>query len=240
MFRVDRLKVKGTMKEEQLVMRELRTELGIAVVFIASGQDNAVDEDVDELPVQDLVLNVDNVFQADECDAFNYDVDEAPIAQTMFMENLSFANPVYDEVDLSYDSDILFEYMEDNAKPVVQNNVSSTPNDASMMIINEMHKQTIQYVFVKAHTKVVAASLTVELVIYRERVKLNNMKVHLDYLRHLKESVPTLHEIVKEARDERPLDRSLASTCLYAKHSHELLQYLVVTCLKDFSNQDKK
>ncbi|GJV05946.1 retrovirus-related pol polyprotein from transposon TNT 1-94 [Tanacetum coccineum] len=44
------------------------------------GQDNAFDEDVDEQPVQDLALNVDNVFQADDCDAYDSDVDEAPIA----------------------------------------------------------------------------------------------------------------------------------------------------------------
>ncbi|GJR54116.1 hypothetical protein Tco_1404637 [Tanacetum coccineum] len=44
------------------------------------GQDNAVDEDVDEQPIQDLALNVDNVFQADDCDAFDSDVDEAPTA----------------------------------------------------------------------------------------------------------------------------------------------------------------
>ncbi|GKF13108.1 hypothetical protein Tco_0051034 [Tanacetum coccineum] len=59
------------------------------------GQDNAIDEDVDKQPVQDLALNVDNVFQADDCDAFDSDVDEAPTAQTMFMANLSFADPVY-------------------------------------------------------------------------------------------------------------------------------------------------
>nr|GEW80891.1 hypothetical protein [Tanacetum cinerariifolium] len=41
-------------------------------------QDNAIDEDVDEQPIQDLALNVDNVFQADDCDAFDSDVDEAP------------------------------------------------------------------------------------------------------------------------------------------------------------------
>nr|GEU82831.1 retrotransposon protein, putative, unclassified [Tanacetum cinerariifolium] len=51
----------------------------------------------------------DNVFQADECDAFDSDVDEAPIVQTMFMANLSSADPVYDEVGPSYDSDILSE-----------------------------------------------------------------------------------------------------------------------------------
>ncbi|GKD27746.1 hypothetical protein Tco_1233960, partial [Tanacetum coccineum] len=32
------------------------------LLFIADGQDNAIDEDVDEQPVQDLALNVDNVF----------------------------------------------------------------------------------------------------------------------------------------------------------------------------------
>nr|GEZ87680.1 hypothetical protein [Tanacetum cinerariifolium] len=42
------------------------------------GQANAINEDVDEQPVQDLALNVDNVFQADDCDAFDSDFDEAP------------------------------------------------------------------------------------------------------------------------------------------------------------------
>nr|GEW11847.1 hypothetical protein [Tanacetum cinerariifolium] len=73
------------------------------------GQDKAIDEDVDEQPVQDLTLNVDNVFQTDDCDAFDYDVDEAPTAQTMFMAYLSFADHVSDEAGPSYDSDILSE-----------------------------------------------------------------------------------------------------------------------------------
>nr|GEV45542.1 hypothetical protein [Tanacetum cinerariifolium] len=60
-------------------------------------------------PVQDLALNVDNMFQVDDCDAFDYDVDEAPMAQTMFMVNLSSADLVYDEAGPSYDSNILFE-----------------------------------------------------------------------------------------------------------------------------------
>ncbi|GJV29974.1 hypothetical protein Tco_1386422 [Tanacetum coccineum] len=68
----------------------------------------------------------------------------------------------------------------------------------------------------------------------------NNREVHLDYLKHLKESVETLHEIVKEAKVERPLDRSLASACLYTKHSQELLEYVIGTCPKDFHKQDKK
>nr|GEY72732.1 hypothetical protein [Tanacetum cinerariifolium] len=77
------------------------------LLFLAGGQDNAFDDDVDEQPVQDLALNVDNVFQADDCDAFDSDVDEAPTVQPMFMANQSSADPVTDEDGPSYDSDIL-------------------------------------------------------------------------------------------------------------------------------------
>ncbi|GKG28551.1 hypothetical protein Tco_0406878, partial [Tanacetum coccineum] len=73
------------------------------------GQDNAFDEDMDEQPVQDLALNVDNVFQANDCDAYDSNVDDAPRAQTLFMANLSSVDPVYDEANPSYDSDVLSE-----------------------------------------------------------------------------------------------------------------------------------
>ncbi|GJZ10509.1 hypothetical protein Tco_0545268 [Tanacetum coccineum] len=68
----------------------------------------------------------------------------------------------------------------------------------------------------------------------------NNREVHLHYLKHLKESVETLREIVEEPKVERPLDRSLASACLYTKHSQELLEYVIGTCPKDFNPRDKK
>nr|GFC96528.1 integrase, catalytic region, zinc finger, CCHC-type, peptidase aspartic, catalytic [Tanacetum cinerariifolium] len=73
------------------------------------GPDNAFDDDVDEQPVQDLALNVDNVFQTENYDAFESELDEAPTAQTMFMANLSLADLITDEVGPSYDSDILSE-----------------------------------------------------------------------------------------------------------------------------------
>nr|GEW89722.1 hypothetical protein [Tanacetum cinerariifolium] len=68
----------------------------------------------------------------------------------------------------------------------------------------------------------------------------NNREVHLEYLKHLKESVATIHEIAEEARVERPLDSSLASACLYTKRSQELVEYAVDTCPKDFNKRDKK
>ncbi|GJW34384.1 integrase, catalytic region, zinc finger, CCHC-type containing protein [Tanacetum coccineum] len=156
---------------------------------------------------------------ADDCDAFDSDVDEAPTTQTMFMVNLSSADPVYDEASPSYDSDILSEvpdhdnyqdvvcehhevhkmhddvqpnyvvdthtdhasdsnmipydqHVKENAVPVVQSNVSFVPNDAYMMIINEMHKEIAQSVSANKQNKVVNASLTVELATYKEQVEL--------------------------------------------------------------------
>nr|GEZ34325.1 integrase, catalytic region, zinc finger, CCHC-type, peptidase aspartic, catalytic [Tanacetum cinerariifolium] len=68
----------------------------------------------------------------------------------------------------------------------------------------------------------------------------NNREVHLDYLRHLKESVETIHEIVEEAKVIRPLDSSIVSACRYTKHSHELLEYAIGTYPQDSHQRDRK
>nr|GEV45379.1 hypothetical protein [Tanacetum cinerariifolium] len=68
----------------------------------------------------------------------------------------------------------------------------------------------------------------------------NNKEVHLEYLKHLKESVATIREIVEEDRVERPLDSLLGSAWLYTKRSQELVEYAVGTCPKDFNKRDKK
>ncbi|GJS90613.1 retrovirus-related pol polyprotein from transposon TNT 1-94 [Tanacetum coccineum] len=68
----------------------------------------------------------------------------------------------------------------------------------------------------------------------------NNREVHLVYLKHLKESVETFREILKEAKVDRPLDSSLASACHYTKHSQELLEYAIDTCPKALNTRDNK
>ncbi|GKF54958.1 retrovirus-related pol polyprotein from transposon TNT 1-94, partial [Tanacetum coccineum] len=69
-------------KDKMLLMQA--QENGVALdeeqlLFIVGGQDNAIDEDVDEQPVRDLALNVGNVLEADDYDAFDSDGDEAPM-----------------------------------------------------------------------------------------------------------------------------------------------------------------
>ncbi|GJW58430.1 retrovirus-related pol polyprotein from transposon TNT 1-94, partial [Tanacetum coccineum] len=82
-------------------------------LFLAGEQvtnvDDDVDDDVDDSTENDLALNVDHIFEADECDAFDSDVDEGPTSQTMFMANLTSEDPIYDEAGPSYDSNNPFE-----------------------------------------------------------------------------------------------------------------------------------
>nr|GEV53204.1 hypothetical protein [Tanacetum cinerariifolium] len=80
---MNRVDSSSRFKHKMLLMQAQENGVSLdeeQLLFLASGQDNAIDEDADEQPVQDLALNVDNVFQADDCDAFDYDVDDAPMA----------------------------------------------------------------------------------------------------------------------------------------------------------------
>ncbi|GJX08763.1 retrovirus-related pol polyprotein from transposon TNT 1-94 [Tanacetum coccineum] len=78
------------------------------LLFLAGEQGNTFDAYVDNQPVQDLALNEDNSFQADECDAFDLDVDDELTAQNIFMANLSSAGSANPQAGPS-NASILFE-----------------------------------------------------------------------------------------------------------------------------------
>ncbi|GJY36375.1 hypothetical protein Tco_0421753 [Tanacetum coccineum] len=63
----------------------------------------------------------------------------------------------------------------------------------------------------------------------------NNRSAHLNYVKHLKESVETVREIVEEARVVKP-----NYACQYTKLSQELLEYVIGTCPKSFNERDNK
>nr|GEW80156.1 retrovirus-related Pol polyprotein from transposon TNT 1-94 [Tanacetum cinerariifolium] len=132
---------------------------------------------------------------ADDCDAFDSDVDEALTAQTMFMANLSSADPdvacahheehvTHDSVQLDHvvdshvnytsDSNMIMydQYVKDNEVPVVHSDVSSVPNDAFMMIYNDMCESHAQSVSNPSQNTVVKNSLTAKLATYKEQVEL--------------------------------------------------------------------
>nr|GEZ37812.1 hypothetical protein [Tanacetum cinerariifolium] len=198
---------------------------------------------------------------ADDYDAFDLDVDEAPTTQTMFMANLLSADPITDEAGPSYVSDILFEvqdhnqymdaacahheghvtydsvqldrvvdshadytidsnmisydqYVKDNEVLVVHSNVSAVPNNAFMMINNDMCGPPAQSVSNPSRNTVAKNSLTAELATYKEHVELRrphyneHNKVAIGYknplcLTRAKQIQPALyngHKIIKDNR----------------------------------------
>nr|GEX00992.1 hypothetical protein [Tanacetum cinerariifolium] len=150
-------------KDKMLLMQA--QENGVALdeeqlLFLAGGQDNAIDEDVDEQP--------------------------APTRQTMFMANLSSAYPIYNEADPSYDSDILFEIhdhdhyqdvvyehheeheMHDNVQLnyVVDSHADYT-SDSNMIMYDQYVKDNAV-----PGVQIVDNSLTAKLATYKEQVEL--------------------------------------------------------------------
>ncbi|GKC89469.1 hypothetical protein Tco_1150118, partial [Tanacetum coccineum] len=119
MFKGDRIRIKETLLWE-LVQQEIgehKIELGMPMqvkanrssVITAIGLDisngtvlsqsihriliSSRTRYVDDQPVRDLAQNDDNIFQADECDAFDSDGDDEPTTQSIFMANLSSTGP---------------------------------------------------------------------------------------------------------------------------------------------------
>nr|GFA32580.1 integrase, catalytic region, zinc finger, CCHC-type, peptidase aspartic, catalytic [Tanacetum cinerariifolium] len=113
--------------------------------------------------------------------------------------------------------------------------------------IKQVTKLTVENVTLKtsvSKAKVQPSVLTrtkhaidVELIVLCLR---NNKDAHLDYLRHLKESVERIRDIVKEAKVVRPLDRSIESSCRYTQHSQELLEYAIGTCPQGSQQRSKQ
>nr|GEY60918.1 hypothetical protein [Tanacetum cinerariifolium] len=194
------------------------------LLFLAGGQDNAFDDDVDEQP--------------------------APTAQTMFMANMSSADPVTDEAGPSYDSDILSEeqdhdhyqdavcayheehvmhdsYVKDNEVPVVHNNVSSVPNDAFMMIYNDMYEPHAQSISNPSRNTLVKNSLTAELATYKEQVELYEQRAKFKLTEREQKINEQLRLVIK---------LQLASTV-----NHNKLMVEEVTFLKkDFKQKENK
>ncbi|GJS84452.1 retrovirus-related pol polyprotein from transposon TNT 1-94 [Tanacetum coccineum] len=198
----------GYFKDKMLLMQAQENRVVLdeeQLLFLAGGQDNVIDEDVDEQPVQDLALNVDNMFQADDCDA-----------------------PVRDEAGPSYDSDVLSEvhdhdhyqdavcdhheehemhddvqpnhvvelhadytsdsnmtpydqYVKDNAAPVVHKILHcGFQIDVYVMIDNDVHESDVLSVSHTHRNTVANNLLNAELATYKEQVELTeNLKKEL-------------------------------------------------------------
>nr|GEW00747.1 hypothetical protein [Tanacetum cinerariifolium] len=202
-------------------------------MLLMQAQENGVALDEEQL-----------LFLADDCDAFDSDVDEAPTTQTMFMANLSSADHVYDEAGPSYDSDILYEYVKDNAVLGVQSNVSSVPNDAYMTIYNDMYEPHAQSIPKTSRNTVVDNSLTAKLATYKEQVELYKRRVRFELTEKEQKINEQLRIFITDRNfKEETLKKELHSVKLQLASTinHNKLMIEVVTSLKnDFKQKENK
>nr|GEU36715.1 integrase, catalytic region, zinc finger, CCHC-type, peptidase aspartic, catalytic [Tanacetum cinerariifolium] len=238
--------------------------------------------------VQDGRVVVQN---ADDCDAFDFDVDEAPTAQTMFMANLSSADPVTNEAGPSYDLDILSEvhdhdhyqdaacvhhkehvmhdsvqldhvvdshadytsdgnmipydqYVKDNEVPVVHSDVSSVPNDAFMMIYNDMCEPHAKFVSNPSRNTVVKNSLTAKLATYKEQVELYERRAKFELTEQEQKINEQLRLVISDRNfKEETLKKELYSIKLQLASTinHNKSMVEEVTFLKkDFKQKENK
>ncbi|GJT79726.1 retrovirus-related pol polyprotein from transposon TNT 1-94 [Tanacetum coccineum] len=209
----------------------------------------------------------------------------------MFMANLSSADPVCDEADQSYDSDVLSEvqdhdhyqdaicdhheehemhddvqpnhvvdshanytsdsnmtpydeYVKDNAVPVVQNNASMVPNDAYVMIDNDVHKSDVLSVSHTPRNTVVNNSLNAELATYKEQVELYERRARFELTEREQKIDEQLRIVICDRNiKEENLKKELHSVKLQLASTiqHNKLMVDEVTSLKkDFNQKENK
>nr|GFC57767.1 hypothetical protein [Tanacetum cinerariifolium] len=89
-------------------------------------------------------------------------------------DSVQLNHVVDSHADYTSDSNMILydQYVKENARPCVQSNVSSVPNDAYMMIYNDMYEPHAQFISKTSQNTVVDNSLTAELATYNEQVEL--------------------------------------------------------------------
>nr|GEY57539.1 hypothetical protein [Tanacetum cinerariifolium] len=136
-------------------------------------------------------------------------------------KNLLILNDILIAECLSKEVFSVATYSELNVARFTKMHVANTIVEARSQILDKVNSVSKDHVKPKVLARGKYA-IDVEPIVPRLR---NNREEHLDYLRHLKESVETIRDIVEEAKVVRPLDRSIVSACRYTKHSQELLEY---------------
>ncbi|GKD31693.1 hypothetical protein Tco_1242471, partial [Tanacetum coccineum] len=180
--------------------------------------------------------------------------------ETMFMANLSSADLVYDEVGPSYDSDILSDVHDhdncldnmnesheehdihnDNEDQVVHSDVFSIPNDAVMIITNDIYEQDAQCVI---SSNIVYASLTAELARYKELAEVYEKRAQFELTEQELMIDTQMRMIIKDRNiKEESLQKELHSVKIQLNSTlnhNKLIREEVLTLKQDFKQKENK
>ncbi|GJU22227.1 retrovirus-related pol polyprotein from transposon TNT 1-94 [Tanacetum coccineum] len=209
------------------------------LLFLAGGQDNAFDEDVDEQPVQDLALNVQDHghYQDAVCDHHDEHEMHDDVQPTHVVD--SHADYTSDSNMTPYD-----QYVKDNAVPVVQNNASMVPNDAYVMIDNDLHETDILSVSHTPRNTVANHLLKAELATYKEQVELYERRARFELTEREQKIDEQLRIVICDRNiKEENLKKELhfVKLQLASTIQHNTLMVDEVTSLKkDFNQKENK
>nr|GEU51619.1 hypothetical protein [Tanacetum cinerariifolium] len=256
-------------KDKMLLMHA--QENGVALdaeqlLFLAGGQDNVFDDDVDQQPVQDLALNVDKMFQTDDYPVTDkvgplYDLDilsEVPDYEHYLdaacahheghvtHDNIQLDHFVDSHVDYTSDSHMIQydQYVRDNEVPVVHSGASSVLSDAFMIIYNDMCESHDPSISNTSKNTVVKNSLTAELATYKEHVELYEQRAKFELTKQEQKINEQLIIVISDRNfNEETLKRELysiklqlASTINHNKSMVEEVSFLK----KDFKQKENK
>nr|GEU83882.1 hypothetical protein [Tanacetum cinerariifolium] len=253
-------------KDKMLLMQA--QENGVALdleqlLFLAGRHDNAFDDDVDEQPVQDLALNVDNVFQVNEYPITDeagpsYDLDIRSEVQAhdhyqdvvcahheehVMHDSVQLNHVVDSHADYTSDSNMISydQYVRDNEVPVVHSTVPSIPNDAFMMIYNDMCAPHAQSVSNPSRYTVVKNSLTAELATYKEQVKLYERQAKFELTEREQNINDQLRLVISDRNfKEETLKRNSIFQLAYTNHHNKSMVEEVTFLKKDFKQKENK
>ncbi|GKB17066.1 retrovirus-related pol polyprotein from transposon TNT 1-94 [Tanacetum coccineum] len=215
-------RVKGNRSSVIIVM-----ELDILQGTVLSQSGNTFDADVDNQPVQDLALNEDNIFQADECDAFDSDVDDEPTAQSIFMANLSSVgvsnqdeHEIHNKVQPSDVIDTTSVHIgNSNVIPYEQylsvNDISDVPSCASSAL-NSVCVSPVNDVFVPHDP------IATELKIYKEQVAIYEQRAKFELTEREQQMDDQMRMLIQNCnKTEEHLKKELHSFKLQLKSTME-------------------
>ncbi|GKF51032.1 hypothetical protein Tco_0147499 [Tanacetum coccineum] len=180
------------------------------------------------------------------------------------MANLSSADPVYDEVSPSYDSNILSEVpdhdncqdavckhhevheMHDDVQPnyVVDSHADYTSNSNMILYDQYVKDNSAQYAFVTTHNNVVDKSLTAELRTYKEQVKLYERWAKFELTEREQKIDEQLRIVITDRNiKEYILKKELHSVKMQltstVNHNRSMVEY-VMSLKKDFNQKENK
>ncbi|GJX08483.1 integrase, catalytic region, zinc finger, CCHC-type containing protein [Tanacetum coccineum] len=220
------------------------------LLFLAGIQANTFDVDVDNQPVQDLALNEDKLFQADECEALDLDVDDKPTAQSIFMANLSSPRPANlqaspSNASILSEENVIDSTTEDmgnsNVIPYEQylsvNNVSGVPSCASSVLSDA-------YVLSDNDANVPREPIATELKIYKEQVAIYEQRAKFELTEREHKMDDQMHMLIQNRnKTKENLKKELHSVKLQLNSTMEnnkIIKETVTTLKQEFKQKETK